>query len=192
MCISIDKDDAIDVFMLDHSGLSDHWDMVSGVAFTYSPSTHMHFTLHLSTVPVTVQHDVQDEAAEAAWKQQLVDNQATFSAERELHGHATSKVWGMTSSYSGHLIATCATFHPTNQLEYTIPADQVCLVHLSDAYNGNGRNFIALGDWADSISSGNGLCSYTWELLLKTVSRRHLRASNLQSQEMAPSNARSG
>lgn len=141
VCVSFDFEDTVSISTLTTSSISDHWDMVSGITFTYFPHSAVHFAFHLSTASATETtlplSGLTVNGADGlgrVWKQQFADKMAAFSAEHELYGHVLAKVWGLTASPFGFIIATCTSFHPNNQIAYIIPSDQFCLVDLSDLH----------------------------------------------------------
>ncbi|KAF2101639.1 hypothetical protein NA57DRAFT_73079 [Rhizodiscina lignyota] len=140
VCVTFHDDGETTISPLNLHSISDHWDMPSGVTFTDTSYPLVHFVFHLSTPRASqttlslLRHkEKEHECPEAGWRQQLRDKMAIYSAEHELRGNVKAKVYGITSSPFGYFTATCTSFHPGDQLEYTIPIDQLCSVDISEA-----------------------------------------------------------
>ncbi|KAI4644284.1 hypothetical protein J4E93_006184 [Alternaria ventricosa] len=71
------------------------------------------------------------------WRERIGNNLALFSAKNELKGNSRAKVWGLTRSPLGDFIAACNSVHPSDMIEYGIPADRSGAVAISSLRPGS-------------------------------------------------------
>ncbi|KAF2273934.1 uncharacterized protein EI97DRAFT_382639 [Westerdykella ornata] len=117
-------------------------DDISGFAWdNYHPSHPIiHFSSHLSTTrnPTAVLKLSSDNVSDICtldwpyWRQHIRNSQGHFSAENDLGGQANAKVWGITASPLGDLVASCHSCHPTDMIEYGVNADRSTTVTITD------------------------------------------------------------
>jgi hypothetical protein len=66
-----------------------------------------------------------------SWKTAISHHLALFDADQELDGHVKTLVWGLVASPLGDFVASCSTFHPSDMLQYCIPAEQETLLSIT-------------------------------------------------------------
>lgn len=97
-------------------------------------STQLSTTDHAGTkiqVPPTSESILQ----RSTWQSDIHEQKDAFDVQSDLNGSAVVKTWGIAKSPVGDLVASCITFHPSDQLEYTIAADNrftVAVTRFSD------------------------------------------------------------
>ena len=101
----------------------------------------MTIVLHLSAtrvakvnfyLPLNEEGNMHGEKEQPSWRQGLIDAQAMFNARHELAGHVSTKTYGLARSPLGDSIVVCASNHPSNGLEYAIPALQISNISIND------------------------------------------------------------
>jgi hypothetical protein len=98
------------------------------------------------------------------WREKIDNNLALFSVKNELKGNSKAKVWGLASSPLGDYIAACNSVHPSDMIEYGIPADRSGTVAISSLRHGNQEREL----FPKKNVSAEGL-SYTLKRLANTV-----------------------
>jgi hypothetical protein len=118
--------------------LDGRWDQTSGAVWDAaeerSPRLHVSSllsTLHNPTSVLEVSANELKSHRTPNWREQIANNLALFSVKNELSGKAKAKVWGLTSSPLGDYIAACTSLHPSDMIEYGIPADRQGTVAIS-------------------------------------------------------------
>ncbi|KAF1830745.1 hypothetical protein BDW02DRAFT_558254 [Decorospora gaudefroyi] len=114
------------------------WDQVSGAVWDTArdSSSRLHVssllsTLHNPTAVLDVSADRLKSLSAPSWREQIENNLALFSVKNELKGNSKAKVWGLTISPLGDFIAACVSMHPSDMIEYGIPADRRATVAIS-------------------------------------------------------------
>ena len=137
---------ALDASIIERSthDLDGRWDLVSGVVWdtTQATTPRLHISSLLSTLhsPTAILEQTPDglkslDAPE--WRERIGNNLALFSAKNELKGNSRAKVWGLTRSPLGDFIAACNSVHPSDMIEYGIPADRSGAVAISSLRPGS-------------------------------------------------------
>ncbi|KAI4931521.1 hypothetical protein J4E85_004114 [Alternaria conjuncta] len=137
---------ALDASIIERSthDLDGRWDPVSGVVWdtTQATTPRLHISSLLSTLhsPTAILEQTPDglkslDAPE--WRERIGNNLALFSAKNELKGNSRAKVWGLTRSPLGDFIAACNSVHPSDMIEYGIPADRSGAVAISSLRPGS-------------------------------------------------------
>ncbi|KAF1942529.1 hypothetical protein EJ02DRAFT_502786 [Clathrospora elynae] len=124
--------------------LDGRWDQISGVVWdtAQESSPRLHFSSLLSTLqsPTAVLDLSSKELTSLgapSWREQIENNLALFSVKNGLKGNSKAKVWGLTSSPLGDFIAACNSVHPSDMIEYGIPADRRGTVAISSLRHSN-------------------------------------------------------
>jgi hypothetical protein len=117
--------------------LDGRWDPVSGVVWdTTETTTRLHISSLLSTLhnPTAVLEQTSNELKTLgipSWREKIENNLALFSVKNGLKGNSKAKVWGLTRSPLGDFVAACNSVHPSDMIEYGIPADRSGTVAIS-------------------------------------------------------------
>jgi hypothetical protein len=134
--------------------LDGRWDQTSGVVWDAAEERppRLHVSSHLSTLhnPTAVLEVSAKELKSLrapSWREQIENNLALFSVKNELSGKCKAKVWGLTSSPLGDYIAACTSLHPSDMIEYGIPADRFGTVAISSLrFSNQAREALPKGD----------------------------------------------
>jgi hypothetical protein len=124
---------ALDASIVEKSvhDLDGRWDPVSGVVWdtTQAEAPRLHISSLLSTLhnPTAVLEQTSSglESLRApSWRDKIENNLALFSVKNGLKGNSRAKVWGLTRSPLGDFVAACNSVHPSDMIEYGIPAER--------------------------------------------------------------------
>jgi len=143
VCLTIS---ALDASIIDRSthDLDGRWDPVSGLVWdtTGAITPRLHISSLLSTLhsPTAILEQTPDglkglDAPE--WRERIGNNLALFSVKNGLKGNSRAKVWGLARSPLGDFIAACNSVHPSDMIEYGIPADRSGAVAISSLRPGS-------------------------------------------------------
>ncbi|CAN9357620.1 unnamed protein product [Alternaria alternata] len=129
--------------------LDSRWDPISGVVWdtteTVTPRLHISSlisTLHNPTAVLEETYDGLKSLGVPNWREKIENNLALFSVKNGLKGNSKAKVWGLTRSPLGDFIAACNSVHPSDMIEYGIPADRSGTVAISSLRRGSQRRDI--------------------------------------------------
>ncbi|KAI2486026.1 TFIIIC-delta multi-domain protein [Pyrenophora tritici-repentis] len=118
--------------------LDGRWDAISGVVWDTpadaAPRLHVSSllsTLHSPTTVIELSSDGLKTLGTPSWREKIENNMALFSVKNGLKGNSKARVWGLTISPLGDYIAACNTVHPSDMIEYGIPADRRVTVAIS-------------------------------------------------------------
>jgi len=124
--------------------LDGRWDQVSGVVWDApeNATPHLHVssllsTLHSPTTVIELSCNGLKTLGTPSWREKIENNLALFSVKNGLRGSSKAKVWGLTISPLGDFIAACNSVHPSDMIEYGIPADRSGTVAISSLRNSN-------------------------------------------------------
>ncbi|KAF2007804.1 hypothetical protein P154DRAFT_4061 [Amniculicola lignicola CBS 123094] len=137
ICLTVSKDDASLDSKASHD-LDGRWDPTSGAAFDLSREIpRLHFSSHTSTTryptsAVKVTPNKLHGTEEPYWRSQIDESEVYYSMLHDLNGNAQAKVWGLATSALRDHIASCYTIHPTDMIEYGIPAERWCTVAVNN------------------------------------------------------------
>ncbi|KAI4611691.1 hypothetical protein J4E83_007941 [Alternaria metachromatica] len=137
---------ALDASIIERSthDLDGRWDPVSGLVWDTTGATtpRLHISSLLSTLhsPTAILEQTSDglkglDAPE--WRERIGNNLALFSVKNGLKGNSRAKVWGLARSPLGDFIAACNSVHPSDMIEYGIPADRSGAVAISSLRPGS-------------------------------------------------------
>ncbi|KAL1793958.1 hypothetical protein ACET3X_007379 [Alternaria dauci] len=137
VCLTISALDASILAKSTHD-LDGRWDPISGVVWdateTVTPRLHISSllsTLHNPTAVLEETHGGLESLGVPSWREKIENNLALFSVKNGLKGNSKAKVWGLTRSPLGDFIAACNSVHPSDMIEYGIPADRSGTVAIS-------------------------------------------------------------
>lgn len=110
-------------------------DLITGLAFDNHDKKHSTIVLSrmLSTcdeqeTPCHISTDDLTNVSNLAWRQHLIDAQASWATRMSISGEATTKVYGVDYSPTHSLAAVASSRHPRRLLEYTIDAKKTTLL----------------------------------------------------------------
>ncbi|KAE8868787.1 hypothetical protein PTNB73_03840 [Pyrenophora teres f. teres] len=122
--------------------LDGRWDPISGVVWDTptdaAPRLHVSSllsTLHSPTTVIELSSNGLKTLGTPSWREKIENNLALFSVKNGLKGNSKAKVWGLTASPLGDYIAACNSVHPSDMIEYGIPADRSGTVAISSLRN---------------------------------------------------------
>ncbi|USP79963.1 uncharacterized protein yc1106_07237 [Curvularia clavata] len=148
VCLTVTAHDASIIETTTH-GLDGRWDQVSGATWDTAgtadePVSRLHIssllsTLHNETAVLEVDPKGLKSLGNPSWREKIENNLALFSVKNGLKGNSKAKVWGLTISPLGDFIAACNSVHPSNMIEYGIPADRSGTVAISSLRHGSGQ-----------------------------------------------------
>jgi hypothetical protein len=151
--------------------LDGRWDPISGLVWdiTEQCSPRLHISSLLSTLQnptaiLDMSSSPPTSLGSPSWREKLDNNLALFSVKNELKGNSKAKVWGLASSPLGDYIAVCNSVHPSDMIEYGIPADRSGTVAISSLRHGNQDREL----FPTKNVSAEGL-SYTLKKLAHTI-----------------------
>jgi hypothetical protein len=131
---------ALDASIIEKSthDLDGRWDPISGVVWdtTEAVTPRLHIssltsTLHNPTAVLEQTSSGLKSLGTPSWQEKIENNLALFSVKNGLKGNSKAKVWGLTRSPLGDFIAACNSVHPSDMIEYGIPADRSGTVAIS-------------------------------------------------------------
>ncbi|KAH6864744.1 transcription factor IIIC subunit delta N-term-domain-containing protein [Alternaria rosae] len=137
---------ALDASIIERSthDLDGRWDPVSGLVWDTTGATtpRLHISSLLSTLhsPTAILEQTPDGLKSLdvpEWRERIGNNLALFSVKNGLKGNSRAKVWGLTRSPLGDFIAACNSVHPSDMIEYGIPADRSGAVAISSLRPGS-------------------------------------------------------
>ena len=67
---------------------------------------------------------------ETVWQAEILAELSQFKAEHSLGSDPFARIWGMASSPLKDFMCISYSLHPSNMLEYTIPAEQTCRLRI--------------------------------------------------------------
>ncbi|EMD66476.1 hypothetical protein COCSADRAFT_179737 [Bipolaris sorokiniana ND90Pr] len=141
VCLTISAYDGSIIETKTHS-LDGRWDQISGAVWdTPDDSTcRLHLssllsTLHNQTSALEISPEGFESLGNPSWREKIENNIALFSVKNGLKGNSKAKVWGLSKSPLGDFIAACNSVHPSNMIEYGIPADRSGTVAVSSLRN---------------------------------------------------------
>jgi hypothetical protein len=137
VCLTISAYDCSILETINHS-LDGRWDQISGAVWDIANESisRLHVssllsTLHSPTSVLEVSADGLRSLNNPSWREKIENNLALFSVKNGLKGNSKAKVWGLSKSPLGDFIAVCNSVHPSNMIEYGIPADRSGTVAIS-------------------------------------------------------------
>ncbi|KAG9190266.1 hypothetical protein G6011_08354 [Alternaria panax] len=142
VCLTISALDASIIEKSTHD-LDGRWDPISGVVWDTTETAIPR--LHISSLISTLQNPtalLEETSAGLkslgvpSWREKIENNLALFSVKNGLKGNSKAKVWGLTRSPLGDFIAACNSVHPSDMIEYGIPADRSGTVAISPLRRG--------------------------------------------------------
>ncbi|EUC33311.1 hypothetical protein COCCADRAFT_26365 [Bipolaris zeicola 26-R-13] len=141
VCLTISAYDGSIIETKTH-GLDGRWDQISGAVWD-SPddsTCRLHLssllsTLHNQTSTLEISPEGLKSLSNPSWREKIENNIALFSVKNGLKGNSKAKVWGLSKSPLGDFIAACNSVHPSNMIEYGIPADRSGTVAVSSLRN---------------------------------------------------------
>ncbi|EOA84967.1 uncharacterized protein SETTUDRAFT_91677 [Exserohilum turcica Et28A] len=143
VCLSISAYDASIIESKTHD-LDGRWDQISGATWDTADESicRLHVssllsTLHSPTSVLEASSDKLESLGNASWREKIENNLALFSVKNGLKGNSKAKVWGLSSSPLGDFIAACNSVHPSDMIEYGIPADRSGTVAISSLRHGS-------------------------------------------------------
>ncbi|KAL6702966.1 hypothetical protein ACN47E_010321 [Coniothyrium glycines] len=114
------------------------WDQISGVCWdnAASPTQRLHFgsllsTLQSATTVLEIGNGEFRSLESPNWRDQMENNLVLFSVKNDLKGNSRAKLWGLAISPLGDFIAACNSVHPSDMIEYGIPADRHATIAIS-------------------------------------------------------------
>ena len=93
------------------------------------------------------------EKGNSVWTGEVLSDLSHFMAEHFLPSDPFARVWGMASSPLDDYICTSYSLHPSNMLEYTIPAEQQCFLRITPT-NRSSDHFCMPLVMSGALSSG--------------------------------------
>lgn len=111
-----------------------------GVAFAWtSPDTfEMYSTTHTyrqsaNYLRISLSRDgmKHSETGKSAWTSEVTSDLSHFRVEHDLRDDPFARVWGMASSPLNDYVCISYSLHPSNMLEYVIPAEQRCFLRIT-------------------------------------------------------------
>ena len=70
-------------------------------------------------------------AQDSVWEAEILTELSQFKAEHSLPSDPFARIWGMASSPLNAYVCISYSLHPSNMLEYTIPAEQICYLRIA-------------------------------------------------------------
>jgi hypothetical protein len=131
---------AVDASIIERSthDLDGRWDPISGTVWdaTEAVKPRLHISSLISTLhnPTAVLEQTSSGLKSLGapnWREKIENNLALFSVKNGLKGNSKAKVWGLARSPLGDFIAACNSVHPSDMIEYGIPADRNGTVAIS-------------------------------------------------------------